>query len=182
MSDATHLPVAPEAKQILRDRARALARPAQRAPTAAPGLEVLEFSVAGERYAIETRYVSEVRPLKELTPLPGTPRYVIGVVNVRGRILPVLDLKKFFDLPEHGLTDLNRVILVEGGGLELGLLADVVAGVRVIAEESLQPSLPTLTGIRGQYLRGVTAECLTVLDLAHILADPKITVHGEVED
>jgi len=100
---------------------------------------------------------------------------------VRGRILPVLDLKKFFDLPEKGLTDLHRIILVRGNDLELGLLADAITGVRSVFPESLQPSLPTLTGIRGDYLKGVTAERLVVLDLARILADPKIVVHEEVE-
>jgi purine-binding chemotaxis protein CheW len=101
---------------------------------------------------------------------------------VRGRIVPVLDVKKFFDLTEQGLTDLHRIILIRGNHLELGLLADVIVGVRTIAVDNLQPSLPTLTGIRSEYLKGVTTERLVVLDLARILADPKIIVHEEVEN
>ena len=100
---------------------------------------------------------------------------------MRGRILPVLDLKRFFDLPEKGLTDLHRIILIRGHDLELGLLADVIVGVRSVSLDSLQPSLPTLTGIRAEYLRGVTPDRLVVLDVAHILADPKIIVDEEVE-
>ena len=95
--------------------------------------------------------------------------------------VPVFDLKNFFDLPEQGLTDLHRVILIEGNEMELGLLADVTVGVRSIPADSLQPSLSTLTGIRSEYLKGVTAERLVVLDVARILADPKIIVHEEVE-
>jgi len=167
--------------EILRNRARALARPPAAAPASGTMLELLEFSLAQERYAVENRYVREVCPFKELTPLPCTPPFLLGIVNVRGRILPVLDLKKFFDLPEKGLTDLHRIILVRGNDLELGLLADAITGVRSVFPESLQPSLPTLTGIRGDYLKGVTAERLVVLDLARILADPKIVVHEEVE-
>jgi purine-binding chemotaxis protein CheW len=169
------------AKQILRSRAQALARTPDQAPAAETMLELLEFHLAQERYAVETRYVQEVLPLKELTPLPCTPPFVLGIVNVRGRILPVLDLKRFFDLPERGLTDLHRIILVRGNDLELGLLADVIVGVRSIAADSLQPSLPTLTGVRSDFLKGVTAERLVVLDLARVLADPKIIVHEEVE-
>jgi purine-binding chemotaxis protein CheW len=105
---------------------------------------------------------------------------VLGIVNVRGHILPVLDLKKFFALPEQGLTDLHCIIVVREHDLEFGLLADLVVGVRSIPLESLQPSLPTLTGIRSEYLKGVTDECLVVLDLARLLADPKIIVHEEV--
>lgn len=173
--------IVPDAAQILRARARALARPPDHAPAAATWLDVLEFRLAQERYGLEIRYVREVHPLKDLTPLPCTPPFVLGIVNVRGRILPVLDLKKFFDLPEQGLTDLHRIILVEGNDLELGLLADATVGVRSIPADTLQPSLPTLTGIRSEYLKGVTAERLVVLDAARMLADPKIIVHEEVE-
>jgi len=181
MKDETRIPAAPDARQILRARAQALARPPERVAVAAASLELLEFRLANECYALETRYVREVYPLKNLTPLPCTPPFVLGIVNVRGRILPVLDLKKFFELPEEGLTDLHRIILVQGHDLELGLLADVIAGVRTIPVDSLQPSLPTLTGIRAEYLKGVTAARLVVLDLDRILADPKIIVQEEVE-
>jgi purine-binding chemotaxis protein CheW len=170
----------PQPTHILRARAKALARPSEHAPAAAPPLDVLEFRLAQERYALETRYVREVYPLKDLTPLPCTPPFVLGIVNVRGRILPVIDLKKFFDLPEQGVTDLHRIILIEGNEMALGLLADAVEGMRPIAADTLQPSLPTLTGIRSEYLKGVTAERLVVLDVARILADPKIIVHEEV--
>ncbi|MEX2271450.1 MAG: chemotaxis protein CheW [Vicinamibacterales bacterium] len=172
----------PDDAQILRARARTLARAAEHAPAAATLLEVLEFRLAEERYAVETRYVREVYPLQDLTPLPCTPPFVLGIVNVRGRIVPVLDLKKFFDLPEEGLTDLHRIILLEGDGLELGLLADATEGVRSIPMDTLQPSLPTLAGVRSEYLKGVTGERVAVLDVRRILADPKIIVHEEVEN
>lgn len=170
-----------EAERILRARAQALARPPRQAPAAGSMLELLEFGLASERYALESRQVEEVHPLRELTPLPCTPPFIRGIVNVRGRIVPVLDLKKFFDLPERGLTDLHRIILVQGNGLELGLLADMIVGVRGVAADSLQPSLPTLTGIRADYLRGVSDGHLVVLNLERILADPKIIIHEEVE-
>lgn len=167
-----------DAAQLLRARARALARPAAAVPAAATQFEVLEFRLAAEQYAVETAHVSAVHPLKDLTPLPCTPPFVRGIVNVRGHILPVVDLKKFFDLAEEGLTDLHRIVMVEGNGMTLGLLVDAVVGVRSIPADSLQPSLPTLTGIRGDYLKGVTAERLVVLDVARILADPRILVQG----
>jgi purine-binding chemotaxis protein CheW len=169
-----------EAERILRERAQALARVP---PPAAPGamLELLEFGLASERYALERRYVQEVHPLRELTPLPCTPAFIVGIVNVRGRIVPVLDLKKFFQLPERGLTDLHRTIIVRGHDLEIGLLADVIIGMSSVPAESLQPSLPTLTGIRADYLKGVTERRLVLLAVDRILTDPKIMVHEEVE-
>jgi purine-binding chemotaxis protein CheW len=169
------------AARILRERAVALAR-APRVDASPDGqLELLEFKLASERYALETRHVVEVHPLRELTPLPGTPPFIRGIVNLRGRILPVFDLKKFFGLPEQGVTDLHRIIVVRGNDLELGLLADVVAGVRTIALESLSPPPPTLSDIAAAYLKGVTDERLVVLDLDRILADPKIVVNDAVD-
>jgi len=172
--------VIPEVERVLRARARALARVPEQTQAQNTLLELLEFRLASERYAVETRHVREVHPLRELTPLPCTPSFVLGIVNVRGRILPVLDIKRFFGLPEQGLTDLHRIIVVRGHDLELGLLADVIVGVRKVAADSLQPTLATLTGIHAQYLRGVDPDRLVVLDLDRILSDPKIIVHDEV--
>lgn len=166
---------------ILRARARALARPLEPSPEPSSLLEVVEFRLAQERYAVETQYVREVYPLKDLTPLPCTPAFVRGIVNVRGRIVPVLDLKKLFDLAEEGLTDLHRIILLDAGDLEIGLLADAAEGVRSIPVDRLQPSLPTLTGIRSEYLKGVTGDRVVVLDARRILADPRIVVDEDVE-
>lgn len=168
-------------RQILRARARALARTEEHAPAAGAAMEVLEFSLAKERYAMENRHVTEVCPLKEMTPLPCTPPFLRGIVNIRGRILPVLDLKKFFDLPETGLTDLHCIILVRGKDIELGVLADAIAGARALPVAAIQPPLPILTGIREDYLRGVTAEHLILLDMDRVLSDPKIVVNEEVE-
>jgi purine-binding chemotaxis protein CheW len=168
-----------DAERVLRERARVLARPTQQ-PVAEERIELLEFRLARERYAVESRYVHEVYPLRDLTPLPGTPHFVVGLINVRGRILPVFDLKKLFELPDQGITDMHRVVLIRGNDMELGLLADVVVGVRSVPRRSLQPSLPTLTGIRAQYLLGVTDEHLVVLDLERVLEDPRILIHEEV--
>ena len=175
-------PDAEESKRILKARAQALAREPARAEAADDDdVEVVEFVLAYETYAIETRYVREVYPLENLTPLPCTPAFVRGVVNVRGEILSVIDLKKFFDLPEKGLTDLNKVIVLQSGDMMFGILADAISGVRDIPLVGIQPSLPTLTGIREEYLRGVTAEHVVILDAEKLLADEKIVVQEQVE-
>jgi purine-binding chemotaxis protein CheW len=169
------------ASKVLKARAKELARPPTPLRQADEFLEIVEFRLAKERYAIEHALVREVVALKELTPLPCTPGFVRGIVNVRGQIVPVINMKKFFDLPEAGITDVHMVLIVHSGGIELGIEADAVAGVRAIPLSSIQPSLPTLSGIRAEYLRGVTDENVVVLDAARILADPKITVDEEVQ-
>lgn len=169
-----------EKQKILEQRAAALATE-PKTELAGPDLEIVEFSVAHERYGIETSYAKEVYPLRELTPLPSTPPFVLGVINVRGRILPVLDIKRLFELPDRGLTDLNKVLIVETGGMEAGLLADAVHGVTRILLATLQSSLPTLTGVRAEYLLGIAPERLTVLDVRKIMADPKTHIHEELQ-
>lgn len=174
-------PTLEEKKQILQARAKALAQEPASEEAAQETVEVVEFLLAYEKYGIESSYVREVYPLKELTPLPGTPPFVLGVINVRGQLLAVIDLKKFFDLPEKGLTDLNRVIIIRNDHMEFGILADTILSVRAIPLTDLQPSLPTLTGIREEYLRGITGERVVILDTKKLLSDKKIIVHEEVE-
>ena len=171
----------PTKSEILRARALALAHDPERRTTTAGVLEVIEFGLAHERYAIEAAFVREVHPLENLAPLPGTPPFLAGIVNVRGRIVPVIDIKKFFDLPEAGITDAHMLLLVHAEEMEVGILADTVVGVRSISHETIQPALPTLTGLREEYLKGVTAERLVILDAARILADRRIIIHDEVE-
>ncbi|MEW5979015.1 MAG: chemotaxis protein CheW [Acidobacteriota bacterium] len=166
---------------VLRERAKALAREAHWSAGSVEPIQVLEFLLAYERYAVELAFIREVFPLKELTPVPATPAFVMGIINVRGEIISVIDLKKFFDLPSKGLTDLNKVIILRQGDLELGILADSVFGVSEIPVEHMQPGLPTLTGIRQQYLKGITNTGLVILDVAKIAADPRIVVRDESE-
>jgi purine-binding chemotaxis protein CheW len=167
--------------EILKIRARALARRPNDAAATGRLIDVIEFKLAGERYAIEQTYVREVVPLKELTPLPCTPPFMRGIVNVRGQIVPVIDIKRFFELPEGGIADVHMLVIVQCLGCALGLEADAVMGVRAIDPANMQPSLPTLTGIRAQYLKGVTNEQVVILDALKILGDPKIVVDDEVE-
>ncbi len=168
-------------EKILRTRAQALAQEQEGRSEAGDFLEVLEFSLAYERYALETSAVREVYPLRELTPLPGTPPFILGIINLRGQILPVNDLKRFFNLPEKGLSDLNKVIVLHRGRLEVGILADNIVGVRKLPLAEVQAGLPTLEGLSTNYLKGVTADALIILDAEKILADPRLIVHEEVE-
>ena len=172
-------PTAGETKRVLEERARALARQPARAEAADEWIEVLEFTLAHERYAVASEYVREVYPLEELTPLPCTPPFVLGIVNLRGEILSVIDIKKFFDLPEKGLTDLNKVIVLESEGMVFGMVADAIGGVHRILRADIQPSLPTLTGIREDYLQGVTAERVVILDAEKLLHDEKLVVNEQ---
>ena len=168
-------------KKILRSRARMLAQEAEKDGAEEKCLEVLAFFLAHETYAIETAFIREVYPLTELTPVPCTPDYIFGVINIRGQILTIIDMKKLFDLPEKGITNLNRVIIVQEKDMGLGILADEIIGIRNIPKSGLNPPLPTMTGIHAGYIKGVTGEGLILLDMERFLNDRQLIVHEEVE-
>ena len=174
------MPTDGEIKRVLEERARALAWEPARTEAADENIEVVEFILAHERYAVASEHVREVYPLEEITPLPCTPPFVLGIVNLRGEILSVIDIKKFFDLPEKGLTDLNKVIVLKSEDMVFGIVADAISGVRRISHADIQPSLPTLTGIREDYLQGVSAERVVILDAGKLLADEKLIVQEQV--
>lgn len=173
-------PVGEAKTAILKARAKALARePQHQEHRIYEQLEVIEFVLAYERYALEVSYVREVHPLKEITALPGTPAFVAGIVNVRGQIVSVIDLKRLFELPDKGLTDLNKVIILKNGRMEFGLLVDAVVGVHRLPVRDIQPPLPTITGARAGYVQGVTGQRVSVLDARKILSDPAIVVRAD---
>jgi len=168
-----------EAGRILKARAQVLAREPEGEGADGGMIEILEFRLAYENYGIESSFVREVYPLKAYTPLPDVPSFVLGIINVRGQIFSVIDLKKFFELPDKGLGDLNKVIIVSSPILEFGILADALIGVRSIQANEIQPPLPTLTGIRQEYLKGIGRDQLVLLDAKKLLSDRNLIVHQE---
>ena len=170
----------PEAmRDILKVRAAELAQGLSEEAGTDSRLEIVEFMLAHERYGVECGFVREILPLKTLTPVPCTPPFVLGVTNVRGEVLSVIDLKRFFDLPGEALTDMGRVIVLRSDSMEFGILADAVVGARLVPLDDIDPPLPTLTDVRGEYLKGVSKERLAILDAARILADGRIVVDKE---
>ncbi len=142
----------------------------------ADGLEVVVFRLAREFYGIELSRIRIIEPLKTVTYIPGLPDFIVGIINYRGEIISVIDLKLFFDLPGRESADKGHVIILSKTDMEFGIIADEIVGVRSIPRNTLQPSLPTLTGVRSAYLKGVTAEGLVIIDGGKILSDPKMRI------
>jgi purine-binding chemotaxis protein CheW len=168
--------------RILRARARALASVAAATPVAR--MELLVFELAQEAYGLELDYVREVCPLRELVPVPCTPRFVLGIINLRGEIFPVIDLRRLFGLPERGLTNATRAIVLRDGMREFGVLADVVAGMRTVDGNTLRAPPAMQGGVHAMFLRGLAETDakadLIVLDARQILAHPSMVVRENV--
>ena len=171
----------PEKKRsLLKKRAQALALQENDETGQQECIEIIVFRLAYETYGIETAFVREVYPLKDMTTLPGTPSFVMGIINVRGQIVSVIDLKNFFNLPEKGLGELNKVIIMCNERMEFGILADVVEGTQSVALKEIMAAPPSVIGIGKKYLKGVTKEHIVLLEAESILNDEKIIVNEKV--
>ncbi len=172
--DQNTSPTAERRRDILRARARVAAVAPASMTSTGTRLELLEFSLLHETYGIETAHVREVAYLHDYLPLPGAPSFVLGITHLHGRMLTIFNLKPFFGLSSQGLTNLNKIIVLEDGATEFGLLADSVSGsLRHMEEGSLQALPPTFTGLRAQFSRGITADSLVVLDARRLLRDSR---------
>ena len=168
-----------EALRILKARAGMLARkPSEQERPSEDLLAVTEFLLAHERFALEFRFIREICPLKELTPLPCTPPFVLGIMNLRGQILSVIDFRRYADLPVKGMTELNRVVILKSGDVEFGILADEILGMRTLPRREMRQQ-PFQTGILAHFIMGISSDGCIVLDGEKILADRKIVVAEE---
>lgn len=116
--------------------------------------QLVAFKLGGEEYGIEISQVREIIREREITPMPRQPSYVEGVLNVRGTIIPVVNLKKRFNL-SGDLTQHPHTIIVESGDGLVGLLVEAVSEVIRVPEDRIHPPPKVTTGLDSDYLRGV---------------------------
>lgn len=137
------------------------------------------FLLGTERFAFESHLIREVVACRGYTPLPCVPPFVAGIMNLRGRILSLLDLRRLLALPGEG-TGEGTVLVLSHGGMEFGVLASQIEGSSSVPLSRLQEEFPALGREGGRYLRGVTAERLVVLDALKLLNDPALVVNEEI--
>lgn len=171
--DDEHRYQADEAER-LRQRARQYAAPAKiKAELAEDSRSVLTFELGKEHYGVDVMLVRGVRPASRIARVPGTPRFYQGVMNVRGRIITVMDLRYFFDIaPEAEASPPEEVILVQSNRLEIGLLAHQVNGMVSIPLADIRPveHMP--------YMLGMTGGRIVVLNLVQLFDDERLIVGG----
>jgi purine-binding chemotaxis protein CheW len=168
-----------EVNRILQTRALALAQ-APRGEEEGSTTQVVVFVLGDETYGIEAIHVENIYPLEGMTPIPCTPDFVVGVVNLRGRIFSVIDLHRFLGLDAVTVDEGSQIIAVNVAGLEVGLLANDVRSVGALPLDKLEPALPTVTHGTAEYTRGVTPDMIVLLDLEAIMRDRRMVVHEEV--
>ena len=166
--------------RIFRERARRLAGNSVVEVLDEGLMEVVEFSLGEELYAVESRYVGEVFSLgRMMTPIPCTPPLVAGVVNLRGKIVSLVDLKVLFEIPRGEEPKTQKVILLRWEAMEFGLLADDIPGISTILFREVHPPLPVLVGVRKAYIMGMEENGCALLDGRKLLKDEALVVNEE---
>jgi purine-binding chemotaxis protein CheW len=167
-------------RALLEARARQLAIPPPEPPRPGELLDVAVFALARERYAIETRLLREIVRFADYTPVPGAADFLVGVTNLRGEILPVVDLRRFFGLPDRGLTDQSRVLVLGHDRRDLGVLADDTHDLISVRADAIFAPSPAAPSKGRSYIRGFTEDAVIVLDGEKLLRDPRLVIdHSE---
>lgn len=154
--------------EILDQRARRLALVEPIVTAEDDHASVVVVAVAAERYAVALEQVQEIEPLAEPTSVPGSPAEWRGLVNLRGRACPVLDLRRALGLSAG--DDGAMVVVVRAGRAEAGLLVDGVSEIRRLRLSELSPALPPSTARATDCVTGITSDLVCLLDPDRLLA------------
>jgi purine-binding chemotaxis protein CheW len=160
------------------------AAPAQQPRAAAEATEHLAtFFLAGEEYGVEVRQVQEIRRVTEITSVPRAPEFIRGVINLRGRILPVLDLRRRLALGEVAMDRAARIVVVRIKERLLGLLVDGASQVLKVKVSQIEPPPEEVLQQGGDYIRGVAKlddRLIILVDLERLLAHELAAASGAV--
>ena len=146
-------------------------------------LQLVTFRLGKEEFSMDILKVQEIIRHMDLTRVPRTPDFVDGVINLRGRVIPVLDLRKRFGLPEGERTNETRIIVVDVDNRTVGLKVDAVSEVLWLPADTVEPPPSLVTGMESDYIKGVgklDGRLIILLDVAKILTRTEKDALGNV--
>ena len=132
------------------------------------------FRLEDERYGINVMQVQEVLRLTEIAPVPGAPDYVLGIINLRGNVVTVMDTRKRFGLPQHEADDATRIVIIEAEDQVVGILVDSVAEVVYLNQPDIESPPNVGNEESSRYIQGVANRdegLLILVDLDKLLTD-----------
>ena len=135
-------------------------------------MQLVTFNLGKEEFAVPILQIQEINRLVDITRVPKSPEFVEGVINLRGKVIPIIDLRKRFGLPQSELGKFSRIVVVNMEGRMVGLIVDSVSEVLRLSEDAIEPAPPVVAGIDSEYIRGLgklDGRLLILLDLSKIL-------------
>lgn len=136
--------------------------------------QLVVFSLANEEYGVPITQVQEIIRKPEITRIPGMPDFIEGVINLRGKIIPVIDLRKRFGLERKEESDKTRTVVADAANQTIGLVVDSVSEVVNLPKDQIDPIPPSIASIDAEYLSGVgkiEKRIVILLDLGKLLGD-----------
>lgn len=149
----------------------------QTAEGAADSDQFLTFTLQGEEYGIEILRVQEIKGVTKIRPIPNAPPYIKGAINLRGTVVPIIDLRSRFGLSEAEYNQFTVIIVVSVGTKVVGLVVDAVSDVLNITKEQIDDTLNLAGEVEASYFRGmgkVGEKLVMLLDVDHLVTGDKI--------
>jgi purine-binding chemotaxis protein CheW len=142
--------------------------------SASDEFQLVVFELGDERYGLDIDSVYEIIRHQPVTAVPQAPSFVEGVINLRGRIIPVVDLRRRFGMLPGTLTKASRIVVCEAAGTRVGLVVDGVSEVLMVSNEAVEPTPEVASGYDTSYLRGIAKlgeRLVILLDLAGLFGE-----------
>jgi purine-binding chemotaxis protein CheW len=139
-----------------------------------PEIQLVTFRLKDETYGINVMQVQEVLRVGEIAPVPGAPHYVLGIINLRGNVVTVIDTRVRFGLPASSIDDLSRIIVIESEAQVVGILVDSVAEVADLTASEIDSAPNVGNEESSRYIQGVASRdnnLLIVVDLNKLLSE-----------
>jgi purine-binding chemotaxis protein CheW len=142
--------------------------------------QLVIFELGEENFGIEIASVEGINKMLEITKIPKAPGYMLGITNLRGSVLPVIDLQKRFGMAEQPQTDETRIVVANMDGIKIGMVVSAVSEVLTIEDKVIEPPPPMVSNVNSEFIVGVAKidkRLVILLDLAKVLsADEKAQV------
>ena len=136
--------------------------------------QIVVFALEDERYGLEIAAVYEIIRHQPITAVPQAPGFVEGVINLRGRIIPVVDLRERFGLAPVTASGASRIVVCDAANTRVGLVVDGVSEVLMVPAEAIEPTPAVAVGRNSEYVRGIAKiaeDLIILLDLDHLFSN-----------
>jgi len=135
-------------------------------------LQLVSFNIGSEEFGVDILKVQEINRMVEITRVPQAPHFVEGVINLRGKVIPIVDLRKRFNLEVKEYDKNTRIVVVDIGGIIMGMVVDSVSEVLRLPSETIEPPPEIAAGVNSEYIKGVAKledRLLIFLDLSKVI-------------